>query len=135
MRFDFMSRNNTPYIVGEEDLKTGEVVLEKEVEDGTYFVRKTNIDGIFTYGFKQNKEDYFGNPAGYVWSSRASVMNKQFNLALIEVVYKKENSYCPISCSMDVAYLEQLLSDTEYTIDKSPRESDTDVTYRIVKRS
>ena len=135
MRFDFMSCNNTPYIVGEENLKTGEVVLEKEVEDGTYFVRKTNIDGIFTYGLKQNKEDYFGNPAGYIWSSRASVMNKQFNLALIEIVYKKENSYCPTSCSMDVAYLKQLLSNTEYTIDKSPRESDTDVTYRIVKRS
>ena len=58
MRFDFMGYNNTPYIVGEEDLKTEEIVLEKEVEDGTYFVKKTNIDGIFTYGFRQNKEDY-----------------------------------------------------------------------------
>lgn len=135
MRFDFMGYNNRLYLVGEEDLKTGEIVLEKEVEDGTYFVRKTNIDGIFKYGFRQNKEDYFGNPAGYVWSSRASVMNKQFNLALIDVVYKREKSYLPISCSMDVAHLEQLLSGTEYTIDKSPRENDTDVVYRVVKRS
>lgn len=135
MRFDFMGYNNTPYIVGEEDLKTGEVVLEKEVKDGTYFVKKTNIDGIFTYGFRQNKEDYMGNPAGYVWSSRAGVMNKEFDVALIEVVYKKENSCCPMSCSMDLAHLEQLLSGTEYAIDKSPREDGADVVYKIVKRS
>ena len=135
MRFDFMGYNNTPYIVGEEDLKTGEVVLEKEVKDGTYFVKKTNIDGIFTYGFRQNKEDYMGNPAGYVWSSRAGVMNKEFDVALIEVVYSKNNSHCPMACSMDLAHLEPLLEGTDYKIDWAPREDNTDVVYRIVKRS
>lgn len=135
MRFDFMGYNNTPYIVGEEALKTGEVVLEKEVEDGTYFVRKTNIEGIFKYGFRQSKEDIFGNPAGYVWSSRAGVMNKEFDVALVEVCYKKEGSPSYTSCSMDLAHLEPLLEGTEYMIDWTPHENDTDVVYRIVKRS
>ena len=135
MRFDFMGYNNTPYIVGEEDLKTEEIVLEKEVEDGTYFVKKTHIDGIFTYGFRQNKEDYMGNPAGYVWSSRAGVMNKEFDIALVEVVYSKNNSHCPMACSMDLAHLEPLLEGTDYKIDWAPHEDDTDVVYRIIKRS
>lgn len=135
MRFDFMGYNNTPYIVGDEDLKTEEIVLEKEVEDGTYFVRKTNIDGIFTYGFKQNTADCFGNPAGYVWSSRAGVMNKEFDIALVEIVYSQNNSHCPKACSMDLAHLEPLLEGTEYMIDWTPREDDTDVVYRIVKGS
>ena len=135
MRFDFMGYNNTPYFVGEEDLKTGEVVLEKEVKDGTYFVRKTNIEGIFKYGFRQKEADIFGNSAGYVWSSRAGVMNKEFDVALVEVVYSKNNSHCPMSCSMDLAHLEPLLEGTEYMIDWTPREDDTDVVYRIVKRS
>lgn len=134
MRFDFMGYNNTPYIVGEEDLKSEEIVLEKEVEDGTYFVRKTNIDGIFTYGFRQNKEDYIGNPAGYVWSSRAGVMNKAFDVALVEVCYKKEGSPSYTSCSMDLAHLEQLLEGTEYMIDWTSHEDATDVVYKIVKR-
>ena len=43
MRFDFMGYNNTPYIVGEEDLKTEEIVLEKEVKDGIYFVKKQTL--------------------------------------------------------------------------------------------
>lgn len=135
MRFDFMGYNNTPYFVGEEDLERGEIVLEKEVEDGTCFVRKTNIEGIFTYGFKQKNADYLGNPAGYIWSSRAGVMNKEFDIALVEVFYKKENSHCPRSCSMDLAHVEQLLEGTEYMIDLTPRENNTDVVYKIVKRS
>lgn len=134
MRFDFMGYNSTPYIIGEEDLKTGEVVLEKEVEDGTYFVRKTNIEGIFKYGFRQNKEDYMGNPAGYVWSSRAGVMNKEFDVALVEVCYKKEGSPSYTSCSMDLAHLEPLLEGTDYKIDWASRENDTDVVYKIIKR-
>lgn len=134
MRFDSMGYN-TPYIVGEEDLKTEEIVLKKEVKDGTYFVRKTNIEGIFNYGFEQSEADYLGNPAGYVWSSRAGVMNKEFGIALVEVVYKKDNSHCPKACSMDLAHLEPLLEGTDYKIDWTPHEDDTDVVYKIVKRS
>ena len=135
MRFDFMGYNNTPYIVGEEDPKTERIVLEKEVNDGTYFVRKTNIEGIFKYGFRQNEEDYMGNSVRYVWSSRAGVMNKEFDIALVEVVYKKENSCCPIFCSIDLVHLEPLLEGTEYMIDWAPHEDDTDVVYKIIKRS
>lgn len=131
MQFDFMGYNNTPYIIGEEDLKTEEVVLEKEANDGTYFVRKTNIEGIFKYGFRQNKEDFMGNPAGYVWSSRAGVMNKEFDVALVEVCYKKEGSSSYTSCSMDLAHLEPLLEGTSYEIVWEPVIDDTDVVYRI----
>ena len=135
MRFDFMGYNNTPYIIGEEDLKTEEVVLEKEVEDGAYFVRKTNIEGIFKYGFRQKESDIFGNSAGYVWSSRAGVMNKEFDVALVEVCYKKEGSPSYTSCSMDLAHLEPLLEGTGYEIVWEPVVDDNDVVYRIVKRS
>ena len=76
-----------------------------------------------------------GNPAGYVWSSRAGVMNKEFDVALIEVVYSKNNSHCPMACSMDLAHLKPLLEGTDYKIDWAPREDNTDVVYRIVKRS
>ena len=134
MKFDFMSYND-PYFVGEDDLTPGEIILETEADNGTYFVRKSNIDGIFTYGFKQNEADYHGNPVGYIWSSRAGVMNKLFGTTLIEVVYKKQTSCCPKACAMDARCLEKLLEGTEYMVDFTPHETATDIRYRVLKRS
>lgn len=135
MRFDFMGKDGMLRITGEEKLTTIGRVMEKTESDGTYFIKNTNIEGIFDYGFQQNKEDYFGNPAGYVWSSRAGVMNKLFDVALVEICYKQEGSYSYRSCAIDLAHLEPILEGTEYEIQWEPVVDETDVCYRIKKRS
>lgn len=126
-------RSGYIYLSGEEELKIGGKVLTKEMEDGELFIRKTNIEGIFTYGYMQNEADpVHGHGPGYVWSSRASVMNANFDVALIEACYKLEGSYCYQSCSIDLAHLEKLLEDTEYEIDWTPHVSDNgDVNYKL----
>ena len=131
MKLDFIGYHNALYISGEEELKTYDHVLEKEEYDGLYFVSNTNIEGVFRYGFKQSKEDYFGNPVGYIWSSRAGVMNKLFDTALIEVYYKKENGCSYTSCSIDLAHLEPLLAGSGYEIVWEPAVDETDVCYAI----
>ncbi len=134
MRIDGI-RHGTVYIIGEEDLKSNKRCLTKEDSEGILFIANTNIEGIFFYGYEQKKSDYFGHGPGYIWSSRASVMNANFDVALIEACYKKEgSSYC--CCSIDLARLEPLLKDTEYEIDWTPYPSEdgTDVHYKLKKK-
>jgi hypothetical protein len=124
------------YIVGDVELTNGDVVLSKDVETETLFVRKTNIEGIFTYGARNNVEDrVWGKPAGYIWSSRASVMNKAFDVALIDVYYKEEGSYSYRCAAIDLAHLEPLLADTEYEINWEPKFEKEDVIYKLKKKS
>lgn len=108
------------FITGDEKLTRGDVVLSKITGDGEIFIRATNIEGIFTYGCKSLKDDYWGHKAGYIWSSRVGVMNQEFDVALMECYYKTadENSY--ICCAIDLAHLEAVLEDTEYRINYIP---------------
>lgn len=126
-------RSGYIYLSGEEELNIGDKVLTKDVTDGELFIRKTNIEGIFTYGYMQKEADpIYGHGPGYVWASRASVMNANFDVALIEACYKLEGSYCYQACSIDLAHLEKLLEDTEYEIDWTPHVSDSgDVSYKL----
>lgn len=133
MRLEFMGYMTTPYIIGEEKLEVKERVMEHATSEGTYFIRRTNIEGIFTYGFEQNKPDFMGHSAGYVWSSRCGVMNKVFDTALIEINYKKEGAPSYQSCAINLADLENILTNTEWKVDWTPRETDTDVSYHVVK--
>lgn len=130
-------RSGDIYLSGEEELKIGDKVLTKEMEDGELFIRKTNIDGIFTYGYMQTGGDpIYGHGPGYVWASRASVMNANFDVALIEACYRSEGSYTYRSCSIDLAHLEKLLEDTEYEIDWTPHIADNgDVKYELKLKS
>lgn len=134
MRIDGI-RQNTVYIIGDEALKCNERCLTKEDPDGILFITNTNVDGIFCYGYEQKKRDYFGHGPGYVWASRASVMNANFDVALVEACYKKEGSYSYTTCAIDLARLELLLKDTEYEIDWTPHPSQdgTDVYYKLKK--
>lgn len=135
LKINSISRDNI-YIDGDVELKVGEVVLSKDISTETLFVRKTNIEGIFTYGCRNNVEDrVWDKPAGYVWASRASVMNKAFDIALMDVYYKKEGSYTYMCASIDLAHLEALLVDTEYEIDWEPCIKDEDVIYKLKKKS
>lgn len=130
-------RSGYIYLSGEEKLNIGHKVLTKEMEDGELFICKTSIDGIFTYGYMQTEADpVYGHGPGYVWASRASVMNANFDVALMEACYKFEGSYSYRSCSIDLAHLEELLKDTEYEIDWTPHTSDNgDVHYKLKLKS
>lgn len=129
-------RHGSIYIIGEDELTCKERCLTKTLSDGILFVTNTNIDGIFRYGLEQTKEDYFGHGPGYIWHSRASVMNANFDVALIDAYYKEEGSYSYTTCAIDLARLESLLEDTEYEIDWTPYPSEdgTDVHYRLKKK-
>lgn len=135
LKINSINRDNI-YIEGDVELKLDEVVLSKDIATETLFVRKTNIEGMFDYGCRNNVEDKVWNkPAGYVWSSRASVMNKAFDIALIDVYYKKEGSYSYRRAAIDLAHLEALLVDTEYEIDWGPTVEDEDIIYKLKKKS
>ena len=79
------------------------------------------MEGIFKYGCKLLKDDIFGHRAGYVWSSRVGVLNKMFDVALMECYYKTPNKNSYESCAIDLAHLEEILKDTEYEINYTPK--------------
>lgn len=122
------------YIIGDTELISGDDVLSKVSGDNRLFVKKTNIEGIFTYGCEQLVEEYYGHSMGYIWASRASVMNGAFDIALIKCNYKVEGSPSYRSCAIDVAHLEELLEETEYTINHNPKIEDIDTDYLLVKK-
>ena len=117
-------RDNTVYIIGDEKLITKDEYLSSIIEDGDcrLFVRKTNIEGIFLYGSEQLCEYWMGHEKGYVWSSRASVMNKVFDLALAEAYYKSEGSYSYQCCAIDLVRHEDLLNEAGYEFVREPIE-------------
>ena len=57
-------------------------IIEEEQEEA--FVKKTSIEGVYSYGLKQLK-DGIEHKAGYVWASRCGVMNMLFGTKLLEV--------------------------------------------------
>ena len=99
-------------IVGEEKLNHFETILSKEVDDSRLFVQSSNIPGIYRIGCEQLKDGIY-HKAGYVWSSRAEVMNEYFGTELVDATY---NDYC---CCIDKATLESLIDTNE--IEKTKR--------------
>lgn len=111
LKLDYVGYSNKPYLSGVDKLIAGEKVLVKEVDEGTLWIKSTNIEGVFEYGLTDN--------TGYVWSSRTGVLNKEFDVALIECCYRHDDrSYrC---CAIDFAHLDEILKDTEYKLDPVP---------------
>lgn len=111
-------------------------VLEQELpkSGGIAFIRGANLDGFFQYGIEQTAQDDMGHGPGYIWASRASVMNKVFDVALVDVLYKTDDSKFYGSCAIDVAHLREFLSNTAYMVDENGQASDEDLCYEIVKR-
>lgn len=72
----------------ELDANSGVIVehKEKEVEGGILFYDKYS-NGIYQYGLRSTRP-YMGHDAGYIWSSRASVLNQEFGTNLIDVSLK-----------------------------------------------
>lgn len=107
-------RGNNIYLVGDAKLDPKEECLSLVKGDSRLFVRKTSIEGLYQYGSEQLSEDYMGHKKGYIWASRASVMNKVFDLALTEAYYKSEGSYSYQCCAIDLVRYEDLLNEAGY---------------------
>lgn len=121
------------YLSGDKRLVSGERVLEKHIgADGIAFVKATNFEEIFTYGLEQTRGSYFGHKPGYIWASRASVMNAIFDTTLYEAAYR-EGSSCYCSCAVDLVRIEDLLLEAGYEIDLTPKVSKDgeDVDYQV----
>lgn len=128
-------RGNDVYLVGDESIHGTEECMSKFRGDSRLFVKKTNIEGIYQYGAEQVCEDYLGHGKGYVWASRASVMNKAFNICLIEAYYKMEGTSCYSCCAIDLVRFEQMLNEAGYIVEWNPIENtDCDVHYSLTKR-
>ena len=120
-------RHGTIYLSGDEPLQILDTILELERPGsaGKLFVKKTNIEGLFIYGLEQTRAEYFGHRPGYIWSSRASVMNAAFDLTLYEAAYRNDATRTYVTCAVDLVRLEdQLLSEVGYAVDFTPKVSD-----------
>lgn len=69
---------------------------EKELGIDTLYYKKFS-DGTYSYGLIQGAENQFGHSKGYIWSSRASVVNAEFGLNLIEVGINHVSRAIPIT--------------------------------------
>ena len=136
LKIDGIRDNNCQavYIIGDEPLIPEEDVLSTTSGYDRLFVKRTNIEGIFTYGCEQLRDVYLGHYKGYIWASRASVMNKMFDIALFECNYKTKGEVSYRTCAIDLAHLEQLLEDTDYEINWEPIEDGEDVDYELKKK-
>lgn len=135
LRVDIIRPNGDIYIVGDVPLEVLGKCHQVLNEDAEIFVSNTNIEGLFKYGIKQLVADYY-HEVGYTWNSRASVMNKLFGCAMIDVYYKVEGTLSYQICAIDLVHLEPLLEGTGYVIDWVPYESDAvDISYRIIKEN
>lgn len=129
--------NGTIWITGDEPMKVLERVQEKQCETGKLFIARTSIDGIYTYGLEQTLGNYFGHGPGYIWSSRASVINSELGTVLHEAAYREGNrSYR--SCAVDLIRFEGILKAHGYKIDLSEPEVSSDgmdIRYKVEKIS
>ena len=114
-------RGNNIYLIGDEKLDPKEC-MSLVKGDSRLFVRKTSIEGLYQYGSEQLCEDFMSHKKGYIWASRASVMNKVFALALTEAYYKSEGSYSYQFCAIDLVRYEDLLNEAGYEFIREPIE-------------
>lgn len=106
--------HGTPWIEVDKELigevKSTDYCFTKSNDETFLFVKESNVKGIYSFGAEQLKDSY-DHSAGYVWSSRASVMNKEFGTTLTEVVLKHAGCGTDGRFSMDVYYLKPLMED------------------------
>lgn len=115
-------RGNNIYLIGDEKLESKEECLSRVEGDSRLFVRRTSIEGLYQYGSEQLCDEYMGHGKGYIWASRASVMNKAFDLALTEAYYKSEGSYSYQCCAIDLVRYEDMLNEAGYEFIREPIE-------------
>lgn len=129
--------NGCPAFIGTQALEfNNERAIEKRLDnnEGIAFIKLANLEGFATYGVEQTREYEWGHGPGYIWSSRATVMNRVFDVALVDALYKTENSSTYRCCAIDLVHLMELLEGTEYEVSSEPRATDEDVHYDVKKR-
>ena len=129
--------NGCPAFVGTKKLEfSPERAVEKRLDnnEGIAFIQLANMEGFATYGIEQTREYDYGHGPGYIWASRATEMNKVFDVALVDILYKTENSSLYSSCAVDIVRLQEFLDGTEYEVDVEPRVTADDIHYIVRKR-
>ena len=87
-------------------------------------------DNHFEYGLIQGDYESFGHTKGYIWSSRASVMNKLFGLELTDVVVEYPDSYAGLAgIAYPVKTIKELLPEG-FSFERE--ETATDIHYNLV---
>ena len=110
---------------------TGEIVMSKEVKDGSdrglLFVKATTNPKVFTYGLKQiGNGIYHGD--GYVWSSRVGCLNIEFDEDFVEVYIDNF-----ATCCMHKADLQELLPD-DISLEKRVMFEDEEIYYYPIQK-
>ena len=109
-------------------IESGEVI-HSDV-DGKFecFVNSTSEEGVFEYGAKQ-LTDSWDHKAGYIWSSRCSVMNQIFGTRLVEVSINSRAYAIDVDLLKTLAErdLGQRFEVVKYT------DKDGEITYRLVE--
>jgi hypothetical protein len=120
--------NNRPNIRDSQDVVIGDIVNYKVIGSRKLFVKSTNIAGLYDYGCEQ-LEDGIYHKKGYIWSSRAGVINKYLNMSIVDVVYNGR------LLGMDKSVLEPLINTIGYGVSNNPMVSEDDIYYSICKIS
>ena len=129
--------NGIPAFTGKKSLEFNkERSIEKQLDnnEGIAFIRLANMEGFATYGLEQTRQEYYGHGPGYIWASRATAMNKIFDVALVDALYKSEGSLHYTSCAIDLVHAKKFLEGTEYEVNEQPEVTDSDIYYWIRKR-
>ena len=136
MKIDHI-HNDSIYLSGDEPLKSIDRIFEQECGCGVAFLNRTNIEGLYTHGLEQKVEQHWGHGPGYVWASRASVMNAQFGVALYEAYYKGPGSNCYQTCAIDLVRFEDALNKFGYKVNFEPKVSEDgcDIHFSIYKEA
>ena len=105
---------------------TKDKLFSQADEDGELFVMATAHPAFVRYGYKQNKADYHGHSAGYIWSSRPGCLNQAFGTDYVECIVGSDGTM-----AIKASVLETILPEEyylcKYTDDRG------EITYRIMK--
>ena len=115
LKFDFMGYNY-PHISGDVSLKAQDIIKEKAYKQGTLRIKSSNVKDIYFIGYTQ-EVDTWEKKAGYTWSSRTSVVNREFNTTLTEVCYKTAKDISYQVAVIDINLLQSILP-ADYYIKK-----------------
>lgn len=91
---------------------------EKFIKDNSYrlFIRSTNIDDIYKFGCQQLIKT-LDHGVGYIWPSRSSIINGQFDTEIADVYINDANHLYGMSIDLLKSLLEDYYNE-KITIDK-----------------
>lgn len=103
-----------------------EVTLRKQVSDkgDVAFLNKFK-DGSYSFGIIQGDYKSMGHSGGYIWSSRASVMNQIFGTHIVEAAVRLPGNTCYISRAFDIDDIEAALPEDWRYIEKAYSNGET----------